>query len=79
MIFGSDDVDDTGTITCPICNGDGRIFRRAYEKGEMPDDAGDHLAGDLGQDQADLLARGYEEASCPRCDGQGTVSARSRS
>jgi Bacterial PH domain len=74
-----DDVDDVETITCPICNGDGRIFRRAHEEVEMPDHAGDHPAGNLGQDKADLLARGYEEAACPRCDGQGTVSAPSRS
>jgi hypothetical protein len=71
--------DNTETIACPICNGDGRIFRRANEKEEMPDHVGDHLADNPGQDKADLMALGYEEASCPRCGGQGTVSARSRS
>ena len=76
MLFQPNEVE---TISCPICNGEGRIFRHAYDKVEMPDHAGDHPAGNLGQDKEDLLARGYEEASCPKCGGEGTVSASSGS
>jgi hypothetical protein len=76
MLFQPNKVE---TISCPICNGEGRIFRHAYDKVEMPDHAGDHPAGNLGQNKEDLLARGYEEASCPKCGGEGTVSASSGS
>jgi Bacterial PH domain len=75
LIFEPENIE---TVACPICNGDGSIFRRTQEKAEISGQAKDSAASPA-QDSADLLARGYEKAICPRCDGRGTVSARSGS
>lgn len=69
------EIEDVETISCPICNGDGRILRRAHEKVEMSDRVEDRQADSIGQDKAGLLARGYEETDCPRCRGAGRIEA----
>ncbi len=63
---------------CPVCNGDGKIFRRASKSAKVDGQTSDDRpADDLIRTREDLLAQGYVEAVCPTCDGEGTVRAES--
>ena len=69
---------DVGRVSCPVCNGEGRIFRRASKSFTASGQAGeDPSVDDSPRTREDLMAQGYVEAVCSECDGEGTIPSKS--
>jgi Bacterial PH domain len=65
-------------VPCPVCNGEGRIFRRAPKSFTAGGPVGEDLPVDDGpRAREDLMAQGYVETVCPECDGEGTILSKS--
>lgn len=63
-------------VTCPLCRGAERVFQRPQDPAETSGGAEEYKVGDERDRPRDsLLADGYLEIICPRCGGEGTVSA----